>query len=193
MATSAVEIINSALIKVGASPISSLSDQSKEAEITVKLYDTLRKDLLASHKWNFALVRVELSPTATEPLYEFSSEFVIPSDCLRVLEIDNRRRRFSVERNKDTGNRVILSDEPIVKIKYISDIEDVTQFSATFVEVLALDIAYNIAYTFTNSQSLYQNIFALYEQKLKDARSFDAQEGTPQQVEADLYLDIRRS
>ena len=86
MATNAVDICNSALIKLGAGRITSLSDDSKAGKLCNEQYDKIRKQLLRSHPWNFAIRRKALTKTANTPAYKYSSEFLLPTDCLRVLE-----------------------------------------------------------------------------------------------------------
>ena len=50
---SEVSICNSALIKLGASRIASLTEDSKEAKLCYEQYPILRDEVQASHPWNF--------------------------------------------------------------------------------------------------------------------------------------------
>jgi hypothetical protein len=194
MASSEVEVCNSALIKLGVKTISSLEDDSKEARLCKQQYPLMRDELLRSHPWNFAITRVALTKTSNTPAYEFTSEFLLPSDVLRVLLTDlnlsptTQEEPWQLESNPTTGLKVILSNQSTMKIKYLRKVTDPQKFDAIFSEVLAWKLAANIAYNMVQSVSLAGQIFQLYKEALSQARSFDGQEGSLQQVEADEWF-----
>lgn len=186
MASSEVEICNSALIKVGSDRIISLTENNERARICNEQYPKLRDALLRSHPWNFAIARVSLADTGNTPLYEYSKEFQIPSDVLRILgtslyEGDD----FKIEGDK------LLCNSSSVSIKYIKRITDVSKFPSDWTEALAYKIAADIAYKVTNSVNLSAQIEEKYILALKDARSFDAQEGSADRIFADEWLNSR--
>jgi hypothetical protein len=191
MASSAVEIVNSALNKLGASTISSLGADSKEAILANQQYDIIRQELLRSHPWNFAIARVSLAQTGNTPAFEYDYEYVIPSDVLRILDVEFPEERFVIEHNPDDNTRVILTNNSTMKIKYIKDVEDVTKFDANFCEVFSARLAAEFAFNLTGKTTVMEQMYNLYETLLRNARSFDAQEGTPPQVTADLWINQR--
>lgn len=66
------EICNRALIRIGADTIVDITENSKEGRLCNILYDQIRKDLLRSHPWNFAIRRIILAPDAnTAPNTDF--------------------------------------------------------------------------------------------------------------------------
>jgi hypothetical protein len=190
MATSSVEICNSALVKIGAARIGSLSDDTKAAKICNEQYDKLRKKLLRSHPWNFALARVALADTGNTPSYDYTNEFALASDVLRVLETDLLEgSAWEIEQNGST--RVLLCNSDSVKIKYIKDITDTTIFSSDFEEALSFLLAADLAYALTNSRSLAADMYRAYKAEVAEARSFDAQEHGRQELEANTWIDER--
>lgn len=197
MATSEVEICNSALIKLGAERINSLDDDTKEARLCKLQYPLLRDEVIRSHPWNFALSRVDLAKTANTPAFQFTNEFAIPQDVLRVLTTDfsilttTDEIPWKVEHNAIDGTKVLVTDEETVAIQYIRKITDVQLFDANFSEALALRLASDLAYPLVQSISLAQAMFGLYQQMLKNARSFDGQEGSLEQVQADDFFFSR--
>jgi hypothetical protein len=193
MALSAVEICNSALHKIGARRISSLSDGTKEAIILNDMYDRLRKEVLRSHPWNFAIAYVALSETVNTPVWpKWSKEFLLPSDVLRVLEVEpDYDAPWEVGYNTD-GNKVIFSTSTSMKIKYIKDITNTTLFAPDFDEALAFRIAADIAYTLVQSQTVQANMFQAYKDFLAQARSFDAQEKSYQSIESEDFTSFVR-
>lgn len=190
MATSKVAICNSALAKLGVDFISDLTDETKAAILCNEQYDKKRQQLLRAHPWNFAIKRVSLAKTATTPEFEFDNEFQLPSDCLRVLKIDDEGYIPNYPTWVIEGDK-LLSSLDTVKIKYIADIEDVGLFDENFTEALAFLIASDLSYALVQSASLSKAMLELHDRVLRDARSFDAQEGTPEDLGADRWTSSR--
>ena len=44
--------------------------------------------------WNCLTKRIELAKDSAAPVIEYSNQFSLPSDCLRVLKIHNGQRRI---------------------------------------------------------------------------------------------------
>ena len=186
MATSAVPICNSALIKVGAERIDSLSDTTKRAVIVNEQYEKSRDDLMMSHPWNFAIARLELAQSATDPVNGWDAAFTLTNNVLRVLEInDDDSLDWAVE------GGYVVTDETSCTIKYIKKITDTTLFPKIFEEVLAWKLAADICYAITQSSTLADAIYKKYELHLAKARSFDSQEGSGLAVEADDWINAR--
>lgn len=182
---SEVEICNSALIKVGANRIVSLSDDSKEARLCNEQYSKVRDELLRSHPWNFAMKRAELGLLDEEVEFEFTNAFQLPTDCLRVIKTEDSRIVYRIE------GRKIITDETEFKILYIAQITDPTTFDPMFKETLATRLAVDLSYALSESASLTERLMKSYLTLLKDARSIDGQEGTPEDVEVNEWLDSR--
>lgn len=200
MATSDVEICNLALIRIGHTTIASLTTgttASKAATLCALQFPICRDALLRAHPWNFAIARSTLAQDATTPNHEFTYRHALPSDCLKVI-------RTSWEANGFVGvavygfpgqmgyanetipyrieGRYLLTNESTVSIEYIARITDVAQFDDLFTDVLAQRIAAEIAMALTDNASLTQGLWKLYTEKLAEARTTDAQEGTPREV-----------
>ena len=191
MATSSVQICNSALVKVGAARIASLSDDTKAAKICNEQYDKLRKKLLRSHPWNFAIRRVALADTGVTPIWKYTNEFAIPSDTLRILDTNLNDQIEWVVESSVSGARVVLTNSASMSIQYVKNVTDTTLFPPDFEEALSFLIAADIAYSLTNSRSLARDMFTLYKAEIAEARSFDAQESSLNEVEANEWLDAR--
>lgn len=174
MATSAVSICNSAIAKIGGARITTLSDDTPAAILCNEQYDKLRREVLRAHPWNCVIDRVEVSAVADyeDPFEEWAYKYALPSNCLRVLRVsDNTDHKIE--------GRYILSDESTLAIHYIKDETDVTKYDALLLEVLATRIAVDLAYGITQSGIIGQALMKEYQMLLSEARSVDAQEGTP--------------
>ena len=184
-----VDICNIALFKVGAERISSLAENNKRAKLCNDLYALERDNLLYSHPWNFAIVRAELSPVVAAPLFGYTKQFQIPSDCLRVIatEYDEYVDTFDYRIEGDK----LLCDEATIKVEYIKQQTDVSKYTPKFIEALGLQIAARIAYAMTNSNSLSERIIKEADLALRDARSFDAQESGHRDFRKSSWTDVR--
>lgn len=152
MAVTEVSICNSALIKVGADRINSLSEQNKRARLCNTLYETMRDDVLAAYPWNFAIARAELSQVDDEPIFGFDYIYQLPSDVLRVLEVQEKDYVWKIE------GAYLLSDEGEIQIKYIRREDDVTKFSMMFAEALAYRLAMELAYPLAQNRGLRDSL-----------------------------------
>ena len=184
MAITAVSICNSALLKIGAQRIASLDENNKRAISCKEQYEKNRDDVLRSHPWNFALKRVALSLLTTTPAFGFDYEFQLPTDCLRVISIDPRVKH-SIE------GRKLLADETSISMLYISKITDTNLYDPNFVEALALRLASDLAYPLVQSVNLKQELLKEYQEFIRDARTFSAQEGSADDFMEDYFLNAR--
>lgn len=193
MATSSVAICNSALIKCGADRISALSDATLGAELCNEEYSKCRDDLLISHPWNFAIEDYELSADATytpgesgDPDAGYLYRYAITSSVLRVLMVNNSNDPiWKVQAG------YLYTDETEVTIKAIKQVTDTTLFSKSFEEVLALKISKNIAFRLSQSLPLVQDLDRRYMLALREARSFDGQEGSVEKWVVDDWYNER--
>ena len=60
-----------------------------------------------------------------------------------------------------------------------------------FVEALSARLAAELSVTLSESNTLYSNMMEMYQRKVADARSMDAQESGYLEVVADTWLDSR--
>ena len=192
-----VTICNSALIKVGAGTIASLTDQSKEARICNQQYERVRDRLLGAHPWNFAITRKSLAEVTTYTIpFEFENAFQIPTDALRILSTSLNQgsqigeKHWSVEIDPDTNNKLLLCNDSVVEIKYIKSVPEAF-FTPMFAELLSLKIAHEISYALTQSASLKDQLAREFKEEVKNIRSYDGAEGSVRAVEADDWLLAR--
>lgn len=185
MAASKTAICNSALIEIGGRLITDFDEDSVEANLCKEHYDRCRRALLYEHPWNFAIKRTNLAADVAEPSYGYDYQYTLPSDYIRILDVENAEEEWAVE------NKKILSNTTPLYLRYIADITETGAFSAAFDEVLALKMASDISYHLKQSVTLKDFIYKKYQDRLRMARSFDAQEGSVQRVYADQWLNSR--
>lgn len=183
---SAVQICNLALTKIGQEQITALTENSKAGRLCNLYYTPLRDAVLRSHTWNFAVARADLALSTTTPEFDYAYQFALPTNCLRVLDTN----LLSDHEWKIEG-RFLLCDSDTVKIRYIKQETNPNLFDALFIETLAARIAAELAQPLADSLTLQNQMFQLVDAKLSEARSIDATEGTPDDIEADAWLNAR--
>lgn len=179
-------LCNAALIRCGAEQITSLEDISKRAKLVTSQYEVTLKELLNDSPWNFAIGREELAQ-ANEPLFGFTATYLLPSDCIRVLELEDKSE-YRVE-----GCYIVCNKDTSIKIKYIKYVQDPNKYSGSFAKAFVLKLAEDISYALVQSSSLQSTITAEAERYLRKARSMNSQEGTPETRYPEEYTaGIRR-
>lgn len=186
MAISTVAIANSAAYHLGAEPILSFDDGTKFADYCKNSYDVDRQAVLRVHPWNFAKKRVVLSPSTTTPPFKYSYQFVMPTDCLRILTGEGSFYKFD---DYEIEDRKILCDLTTLQLIYIRNETDPTKFDSVFTEVLALYMAWKSCYHLTKSRTLKADLWEQYQFKLSNAKTINAQEISPRNLEADEWID----
>jgi hypothetical protein len=193
-ATSDVAICNIALTRLGNDRVlTALSQANKEGRLCSVHYPVARDAVLQAHPWNFAVRRVDLAVESVTPPFEYTYRYPLPSDCLKVIRTEDESAGFEDDfRVESTASGlVLLSDNSAVAIEYLARVEDVALYSPLFVDVLAQRIAAELAPAFADSASMAQQLWQIYEAKLREARSVDAQEGTPRNQIFDTWVVAR--
>jgi len=269
-----VDIANLALSNIGHAPdlVTSLASTDTTSKLLNLHYPIARDALLNEHNWNFAIKRVALALNATEPVFEFTYAYNLPSDYLRVIRTNldfedavalssNKWRVEGSTLLSNTGpgdkltitaatqaNPVVLTavssnlsdgvsvfvedvagmtelndiaytvDNPTtdtlelkgidgsaftaytsggtvrqlnIEIEYVSQITTTTEFTQTFVDLLAFNLSARIAPRLTDNANIANSMWDVYNRKLELARNRDAVEGTPRDITAELWINSR--
>ena len=177
---SVVDICNGALNQLGATTILSLTEDSKNARLCNSRYTQVRDALFRTHPWNCLQKRIELAADTTAPAWGFTNAFTLPSDCLRLLRILDYDSNYKVE------GRKILSNSSGMKILYVARVTDPNEYDELLRETLSASLGADIAFGVTSNNQTTQNMYSLFQDKLRDARFVDSTEG--QNVEQDLGM-----
>ena len=195
---SVVDICNEAMDLLGAGTITALSENSKEARICNRRFSTVRDAVLRAHPWNVAITRKSIAQDADTPAFGFSYQYTLPNNpyCLRVLsffddQVDSEIAAYDTRLMYKVEGRKILSNESTCKITYIGRVTDTEQYDSLLSSTVAHRLAAETAYALTGSNGVAQQMFQLYESRLREARSIDAMEGTPDKLLADDFINVR--
>lgn len=183
---SKTEIANIALQKLGSSQITDIdAGASKGAVEMAARFDSSAKSVLRLHNWNFATKRATLAALTTTPEYEFSREFQLPSDLLRIISIENDPD-YQVE-----GLKILSSANAPLKIKYISIVTDYNQWDSLAIEALASELAYTVAERMTESNTKKEAARVDRDAAIAIARAADGTENPPDELEESTWIMAR--
>ena len=188
---SQVDLANESLLLLGANTITSFADDDSNAVLVNRFYGSERDALLRSHRWNFAIGTANLASLAATPLIDWKFKFTLPTDpyCLRILDV--RTVTGDIYLDFAIQGRELYTEESTVDITYVQRVEDPTQFDALFYQALVFRLAWKMAYPVTRSSATMSLMGQMYDAVVRDARTVDSQEGTPEVIATDTLTDVR--
>lgn len=170
---SKVEIANRALQQLGAKRITSLSEDSRNARAISAAYEPVKVAELRKHPWSFAVKRVQLAASASNPIFERASQYPLPSDFLRLLPLDPE----AVQNDEDwqiEGGSIITDDTGSLNVRYIANIDDPNTMDPMFREALSARLAYELAEEITQSNTKKREAIRNYEDQIAHAKRVNA-------------------
>jgi hypothetical protein len=158
---SEVEIANLALARLGDSAtVASLSppEGSAQAERCARFYPLARDVMQEDFTWNFCVRRKLLALVASWSSGKWAYAYAAPSEMIRPISVSHPDASsdqldvmgsrpgapFQIE-STDTGQLVILTNQPDAELRYTVKVVDSTKFSAQFVDALSWRLASMLA------------------------------------------------
>ncbi len=101
-----------------------------------------------------------------------------PSDCLRVISINDAPDTEYELTNIGTGSQTLLlsNEEPPIVIEYIKQVVTPGQFDATFTDALAFRLAGELSLILTGDMEKFQAMMTAYNSQLAAAVTNDSKE-----------------
>jgi hypothetical protein len=186
-----IEIINRALQKIGARPINSLTEDSKNARAVAIAYDSCVEAELRDHDWAFARKREQLAPDPSPPPFGYGYKYRVPSDFVRLVDPDF----FDGDPNLDwiiENGFILTNDGPTLNIIYVRKIQNAAEFDPLFCDVLSTRIAMEICEDITQSNTKLENLDALYESTIAKAKKANSTEKRTMVPPVDPWILARR-
>jgi hypothetical protein len=155
------------------------SEPSGDTERVLNLwYDISRKECIIDVNPTFAIKRETVAKEEDIVINNVKyNAFRIPSDCLRVLDIentDNEESEYILE-----GEYVYCGSNDTINIRYASDQHFLNSSNTKFNICLSYYIAYNICGQIQNNQQLQQFFLQLKQQKQSETRTYYLNEVKP--------------
>ena len=188
--SSIVGICNSALIKLGASTILSLTDGSKNANLCNAQYEKVRDELLRMHPWNFAMARAKLARLAQAPVFGYANAYQLPADWLRTVAVHDNDAGAGAAEYRIEG-RTIASDAEALYLRYVAVIADPNEMPVSFQEALSWRLAADLAQAVTQSTTVMEAMERGFRGAMSAARSIDAIEDFPEALPVSDWITGR--
>ena len=185
---SEVVICNQALSLIGAKRITSLDDDINEAKLCKLNYEPVRDAVLSEHNWTFATRWEVLAKSANPPPGEFQNEYPLPTDALAVLFVGED---YNKPENWQLEDNAIRTDSQSGKCQLLYRVTDTSKYSPMFTQALVARLAAELATPITNSRTLMENMFAMYDQKMKRAAARDSQQGRSRRIRGTWLTSAR--
>jgi len=199
MAASNVAIANLALTKLGDLRILNLTDNTKPAREVNAVFDMTRDYLQRRFSWRFCIKRANLAADTSTPLWDWSYQYPIPTDCMRILQVGQWYPSPDMSDLISTGGqeyvlegKYILSNQAgPLKLRYLSRVTDPVQFDAAFDMAFSAYLAYILAEPLTASAEQKQMAYNDYRNAIKDAVIANAIENPPESLADQTWILAR--
>ncbi|MDR0484456.1 MAG: hypothetical protein LBH40_04200 [Alphaproteobacteria bacterium] len=191
MIYSDIKVCNRALSFLKLNHINSLEETTAEAIQCKFLYDMVKAEVLSSNIWKVCLKTIVLSNFYNKDSLKKNSyqyEFALPSDCLRILNVDNNSDYLR------QGN-TLYANSSSVQLTYLANI-DVENLPLNLVYLIVLKLALELSFNFSVENTLQKELRELYEIELRKNSNLDAKEGSEvfdnQSLFSSSWLDSRK-
>lgn len=194
MSKTPVDICNKALDLLGqVADIGNIETPTTDNEkICARWYGDTLGFLLRRYMWNFAVWCTELPKDLVVKYYEYSDAYKLPSDFVRLVSI-NGNRALNIIDYKLAGGYIFLNGYgDSISFEYIRLIRDVTAYDDGFKQLLTLYLAANMAFRFTNKQTVVERLYKLIEIEEAKIISIDGQEQPPIRIQYSKYRRARQ-
>lgn len=212
MAVSDVSICNQALGWLGADTITSLADETREAQLCKDNFPELRDVVTLEREWTWAVKRFILTPMVPMPVYGYERQFLIPPEVLRILNIPTSLGEFGglpflqggagaddsqglpdwrVESTPDAAGNVIVANIDRIRMRAIVRVDNLKLWNLMCTQALAARIAADLAMPLVNSRLLQKDMWSLYEAKLAKAATMDGMQGRHEVKRSDQLINVR--
>lgn len=179
-----------ALVKLGASTITSLTDNTIEANLCNVLYNDIVDFVISEGAWSTTIFRATLAATTNTPTFGFTYEFQLPVDplCLRVLEINETSPGYyvySIEGDK------LLAKISTMDIKYQGRLTNSQSFGPYLTKAIVSRVALELSYSITSNASLTERLANAYEKDIQEGLSIDGLQGSGVQTVSPTFTEVR--
>lgn len=189
MSISKTDILNKALTLVGAAPVTNIDDDTNNARVLNRVYESSLRSILSECKWNFATKRALL--TLSSDVLDWydvgeTKVYIKPIDMIRAFGANDANATW-----REEGD-YILSDTVGLGLRYVYFLDNPNKYPAFFIDAFVDRLCADIAYTIVNSSTLGAQYKELYEAvSLPKATASNSQVGTQQYLKDDAWENAK--
>lgn len=195
------DFLNDALGQVGASAISAIDDGSTNAEYCRRFWPPLRRAMIRSHHWNFAMHRIALAQdNTTPPVYGFALSYSLPAGYLKIVEYNGAPAAVNevvlpafplISRYEIEGGKLLTNDIQVF-VKYLKDETNPDIWDPLFYQAASSWLASKLVAAIQKSEKMATlKLREAMEIFLPLAMAVDGQEGTEVASVIDDLLRVR--
>lgn len=167
-----IDLCSYALLKLGESPIQSLTDNTASSALARTLFDPIMDALLAFHPWRFATKKLDLTKTTDD-------DFLIPAEVLRVLKC----------KGEIVGNKILYPTDTISISAIVKT--SVENYPSYFVSLAATKLALEFCIPLLGDQTVFRMLVSLYESELSAAKFIDSTTSTNPDIAEFSLINVR--
>lgn len=189
MATSIVQICNTALARIGvATFIDSINEASQEAQVCKLLYEQCRDRVLREVQWPFARAYATVALVSGNEGKPWTNEwqyaYRYPTDAVvvrRVLTPLGPRQAIAepFDVGQDASGRLIFTNMKDAAIEYTKRVEDPAQFDPSFSSALCWLLAAEISMPLSAVDGLRKQALQMYQAERGIAERISFNESEP--------------
>ena len=192
---SQLDIANWALALIGEKRLSSLSDDSANAENILAAWDLLRDRAIKRSAWKCHLERTSLAADSDEPSWGFAYQYSLAGDVVRVLQVgetypppelsdyitaDNALYRIE-------GRKIVTNLGAPLKVKWLVNSNAIGEWDSSFCQILAADLAEHLAPR-TAGEAITQRIRSARMEAWAEALATNAIEDPSEALADDSFM-----
>ncbi|MCP3675275.1 MAG: hypothetical protein GY829_12490 [Gammaproteobacteria bacterium] len=182
--SSKIDLVSSALVLIGDSPINSLTGNTRAQQVANSLYDTIVQNELTKHRWGFARRKAQLSLTTDEPVDEWKSIYQLPTDLLVLIKL-NPRVNYQI-----LGDKVYTNHSQALYCDYIKNVGE-SEWPVYFDAMVKYALAKDFATSIRDSSSIRQEMTNEYIIASGMARYTDSQQHPQTAIVSRPFIDVR--
>lgn len=189
--SSQTDICNLALTLIGARRISSIDDNTTEANDCKAVYDMTVEETISMQHWPSCRFRATLAQSLTTPEFGYAYAYTLPTNpkFLKLIEL-NQCKPGEVDYIVESG--LILSNDSTMQIKYIGIQENTEAYDIWLRQSVVDFLVSKLIYKKTGQPTVYA---AALKYAKEHSNELAGQFGTQDRatyINSDSFIDVRR-
>lgn len=178
MASSKADICRKALSLLKTTKtLANLEQPTDELEIACdRWFDTCREQMLSAFNWTFAKSRFIAPQNSETPLFDYTKQFVLPSDFLQLesIYLGEYITKEEIDFRIEGRNLLINTEDATLNIVYIKNLDQTELYPEYFVNALVTYLALNLSNEINASDTDLQRLKSWHDNSLIVAKSQDS-------------------
>jgi len=182
---SKVDLVSSALVLIGDTPINSLTGNERRAVVANQLYERVKQAELGKFAWGFARKKAQLALTTDTPVdSEYRSIYQLPTDLITLL------KTYPNVDYQIIGDKLYTNVSSSLYVDYIYDCAE-DDFPAHFSRVIEYALAKDFSHAIRDSDTTREIMAEEYINQSRMARAMDSQQHPQKSWRDQPFIKVR--